>query len=159
MTQPIRPTLWISLCAAALLAACGGAGDSAAEATAAGCTGKVATLFAAAKGSYSAKAATFDNVNFASTPASVAGFANGGTQTVTVSAGCTITVGSVTLSYKDASYAEFAGSGADLGKTQYDVDLTGGGVLDPHFEVFTSAKRGLSLFDATNKSQGVRFDE
>lgn len=135
----------------------GGAGS-----TVAGCTGPVAAFFALAKGSYSATAATFDNVNFASTPATVAGFANGAAQTVTVNENCTVTIGALTLSYKDGSYAEFPGTGADAGKTQYDVDLTGTGTTGlalPHFERWTSDKRGLSLFDPTHTSQGVRFDE
>ena len=156
-----------TLLVSALLAACGGGGDStdnaasggAAASAVAGCSGKVAAYFALSKGSYTAKAATFDNVGFTTTPASVAGFANGGTQTVTVAEDCTMTVGTLKLSYKDGSYAEFAGTGADLGKTRYDVDMTGTGAGSPHFERFISGKRGLSLFDPTKTAQGVRVDE
>jgi len=167
-----------ALALATTLAGCGGgdaavansAGASGAAAAAGagaggavvGCTGPVAAFFTLAKGSYSATAATFDNVNFASTPATVAGFANGTAQTVTVNENCTVTIGALTLSYKDGSYAEFPGTGADAGKTQYDVDLTGTGTTGlalPHFERWTSDKRGLSLFDPAHTSQGVRFDE
>ena len=70
-----------------------------------------------------------------------------------------MTVGTLKLSYKDGSYAEFAGTGADLGKTRYDVDMTGTGAGSPHFERFISGKRGLSLFDPTKTAQGVRVDE
>jgi hypothetical protein len=132
---------------------------TAAAATVTGCTGKVAAFFALSKGSYSAPAVTFDNVDFATTPASVAGFANGGTQSVTIAEDCTITVGSIKLSYKDGSYAEFPGTGADAGKTQYDVDMTGAGVAESHFERFTSGKRGVAVFDPVKTSQGARFDE
>jgi hypothetical protein len=154
----------------ATLAGCGG-GDSPVDATAAtgatpapasavvGCSGKVAAFFALAKGSYSAAAATFDNASFSTQPASVAGFAKGASQTVTITENCTLSVGAITLSYKDGSYAEFAGTGADAGKTQVDVDLVGAGVASPHLERFTNGKRGLSLFDPTKTSEGVRFDE
>ncbi|WP_296445058.1 hypothetical protein [Rhodoferax sp. UBA5149] len=120
-----------------------------------GCTGQVATLFSNAKGSYSAAAMTFDNAAFGTTPTSpVAGFVNGVNSNITVNADCTITVGAFTLTYKSGSYAEFP-SGAD---TQYNIDLTGVGVKDPHFELFTG-KRSLTLFDTVNTSQGVSFDE
>jgi hypothetical protein len=129
-----------------------------AAAAAGGCSGDTAALFTAAKGSFTAPAVTFDDTPTGS-PASVAGFANGVNQTVTVNQDCTITVGAYTLTYKDGSYFAFPGTGADAGKFQYDVDLTGTGVTNPHFEVFVSAKRGLSFFDPTNPNQGVRFDE
>jgi hypothetical protein len=89
----------------------------------------------------------------------VAGFANGSVQTVTVNTNCTIVVGGVTLTYKEGSYVEFPGIGADAGKTQYAVDLSGAGVHAPHFERLTNGKRGLSFFDAVNMSQRARLDE
>jgi hypothetical protein len=181
MTHPLFTSTGSRAALGAILAAlagCGGGGDSPADAvatgattgattstttapasTVAGCSGKVAAFFALAKGSYAAAAATFDNTNFNATPASVAGFAKGVSQTVTITENCTLRVGAVTLSYKDGSYAEFAGTGADAGKTQVDVDLTGSGVSSPHLERFTNGKRGLSLFDPTKTSEGVRFDE
>lgn len=168
MTSPRLVLLLAAL--AATLTACGGGDDASPTgsgttattsggSTVAGCTGKVAAFFTAAQGSYTAKAATFDNVSFTSKPASVAGVADGSSQTVTVHADCTITVGALSLRYKDASYAEFPGTGADAGKTQYDVDLTGTGVADPHFERWTDNRRGLSFFDPAKTSQGVRLDE
>jgi|GEM_PF-2637222 len=123
-----------------------------------GCTGNVAALFTKAKGNYSAVASTFDDTP-GGTPTSVAGFTHGASSTVTVNDDCTITVGTITLTYKDGSYATFPGTGADAGKTQYDVDLTGSGVRNPHFEVYTNDKRGLSFLDTANTSRGVRFDE
>jgi hypothetical protein len=125
-------------------------GGKAAAATAGGCSGSVAALFTSAKGSFTAPAETFDGTPTGS-PASVAGFANGANQTVTVNEDCTITVGAYTLTYKDGTYSASAG--------QFDVDLTGTGVTDPHFEVFVGGKRGLSLFDPAHPTQGVRFDE
>jgi hypothetical protein len=142
-----------------LLAGCGGGDDTSNTSNVAGCTGKVAAFFELAKGSYTAPASTFDNNSFTTIPASVAGFANGANQTVTVSNDCTMTVGTVKMTYKDGSYAEFPGTGVDAGKTQYDVDMTGSGVATPHMERFTSGKRGVSLFDTTKTNQGVRFDE
>lgn len=162
---------------ALLLSACGGGSDGSNDPSAAaagpdtgtattttataggGCTGKAAAFFASAAGSYTGKAATFDNVNFANSPATVAGVANGSTQTVTIGADCTVKVGGLTLSYKDGSYAEFPGTGADAGKTQVDVDLSGTGVAMPHFERWTDQRRGLSLFDPAHDSWGVRIDE
>ena len=137
------------------------AGGTATGSTVAGCTGNVATLFDLAKGSYTATVTTFDTIVpvFAAPPASVAGFANGSVQTVTVKTDCTIVVGGVTLTYKDGSYLEIPGTGTDAGKTQYDVDLSGAGVSAPHFERFTSGKRGLSFFDPVNMSQRARLDE
>lgn len=182
-----RAGAFTTLSLLALLSACGGGSDGTTDAAAAAsttttttttntttnttttsttvasgssaCSGKVASFFASAAGSYTGKAATFDNVNFASTPATVAGFANGSTQTVVIGADCTVTVGGLTLSYKDASYAEFPGTGADAGKTQVDVDLTGTGVDMPHFERWTDMRRGLSFFDPAHSSWGVRIDE
>ncbi len=159
-----------SLIACLALAACGGTDDGATPAAAAasggggggggaGCTDKVAALFSRSKGSYTATVRTFDNTSPVVIPATVAGFANGATATVTVNENCTVVIGAITMTYKDGSYAEFAGTGADAGKTQYDVDLTGTGVSSPHFEVFTSTKRGVSLFDPTKTQQGARFDE
>jgi hypothetical protein len=156
------------------LTACGGGGDSPAAAadtttaggtttgsTVAGCTGDVAALFDSTKGRYTATVATSDTIApvFANPPATVAGFANGSLQTVAVNADCTIVVGSLTLTYKDGSYLEIPGTGADAGKTQYDVDLTGAGVYAPHFERFTNGKRGLSFFDPVNNFQRARLDE
>jgi ABC-type phosphate transport system substrate-binding protein len=155
------------------LTACGGgdapaadtngadAGGTATGSPVAGCSGDVANLFDLAKGSYTATVATFDTIvpAFASPPATVAGFANGSVQTVTVKTDCTIVVGGVTLSYKNGSYLELPGTGADAGKIQYDVDLSGTGVHAPRFERFTNGKRGLSFFDPVNTFQRAQLDE
>jgi hypothetical protein len=147
------------------LAGCGGStsnsvaplAGTATVVTSTGCTDKVATFFNNTKGSYSVPAVTYGPN--AAPPTTVAGFTNGTTYTVTIKSDCTITVGTVNLTYKDGTYAESPGTGVNLGKTQIDVDMVGAGVTNPHYEVFTNAKRALGFLDPAVNSNGVQISE
>jgi len=136
----------------------GGDADAGPLPTTAGCTGKAAAFFTLAKGTYSAPLTTF-GADPSSMPTTVAGFSKGANTSVTIRANCTIVVGTFTLTYTDGSYGEFPGTGADVGRTQYDVDLSGAGVATAHFERFVNDKRGLSFFDPTSTQNGARVDE
>jgi hypothetical protein len=120
----------------------------------ASCTGKVAAFFALTKGTFTAKATTFSNGGVpGSSPASVAGFTNGANVSFTVNENCTVTTGSLTMTYKDASYKESSNPAG------YDLDLTSTStsVKDIHMEFY--GKRFISLFDPANPANGVSFLE
>ncbi len=113
-----------------------------------GCTGKVAAFFSKNKGSYPTTTDIYTPAP--SGPSTVAGLANGAATTVVVKDDCTVTIGSHVLTYKDASYSEFPGTGADAGKFQVNVVVTSVGFTSfSSYEVFISQGSLVSLGDTS----------
>jgi hypothetical protein len=111
-----------------------------------GCTGKVAAFFSKNSGRYATTAHIYTPAPTG--PSTVAGLADGAATTVVVKNDCTVTIGSHVLTYKDASYSESPGTGADVGKFQVNVEITGAGfVTFSSYEVFTSQGSLVSLGD------------
>ena len=123
-------------------------GSGASTGSSVGCTGKVAAFFSKNKGSYPTTVQIYTPAP--SGPSTVAGLADGAAATVVVKDDCTVTIGSRVLTYKDASYAEFPGTGADAGKFQVNVTITGAGFTAfSGYEVFISKGSSVSLGDTS----------
>lgn len=107
-----------------------------------GCTGDVATFFAANAKTATAKVTTY-NATPNATPTVLGKFANGSTTQVTINANCTISVGGYTLAVVDKTF--FFGNG------QYDVDMAAAGLSFGHFEKFSAGDSLLGFTDPVNK--------
>ena len=121
-----------------------------------GCTGKVAAFFSKNSGTYPTTVQIYTPAPKG--PSTVAGLADGAATTVIVKNDCTVTIGSHVLTYKDGSYEEFPGTGADVGKFQVNVVVTGTGFTSfSTYEVFTSQGSLVSLGDTTTGAFGNFF--
>ena len=131
-------------------------GRGASSSSSVGCTGKVAAFFSKNSGTYPTTVTIYTPAPKG--PSTVAGLADGAATTVIVKNDCTVTIGSHVLTYKDASYSESAGTGADVGKFQVDVVITGTGFTSfSTYEVFTSQGSLVSLGDTTTGAFGNFF--
>ncbi|MDR3395304.1 MAG: hypothetical protein P4L70_09930 [Parasulfuritortus sp.] len=106
-----------------------------------GCTGAVATFFAANARTATGTIATY-NATPNATPTVLGVFANGTTASVTVHSNCTITVGSYTLTAVDGTFFN--------ANNQVDVDMAGTGFRFGHFEKFADGTSLLGFQDPSN---------
>ena len=114
----------------------------------AGCTGAVAAFFVTNARTATATIRTYNGTPNA-TPTVLGAFANGTTTPVTVNANCTITVGAYTLTAVGASYT--------FANNQSDVDMTGTGVANGHFEKFANGTSLLGFSNPANTDSAQFF--
>ncbi|OIQ72560.1 hypothetical protein GALL_458120 [mine drainage metagenome] len=112
-----------------------------------GCTGAVATFFAANVRTSTGTIATY-NATPNATPTVLGVFANGTTASVTVHSDCTVTVGNITLTAWDGTFFN--------ANNQVDVDMAGIGFRFGHFEKFQNGTSLLGFQDPTN-TDAVQF--
>ena len=131
-------------------------GSGARSSSSVGCTGKVAAFFSKKSGTYPTTVEIYTPAPVG--PSTVAGLTAGAATNVIVKNDCTITIGSRVLTYKDGSYEEFPGTGADVGKVQVNVVITAPGFTTfSTYEVFTSQGSLVSLGDTTTGAYGNFF--
>jgi hypothetical protein len=145
-----RGAVFIGVMVLGSLAGCGGGGTAAAPAAAAttGCSGAVGSFFAANAKTATASITTY-NATPNATPTVLGVFANGASASVTVKSDCTITVGSYTLKATDGTYT--------FANNQSDVDMTGTGIANGHFEKFANGTSMLGFKDPAS-SDAVQFN-